>query len=163
MDLVEYAGAVLAGSTPTGGAPTGGAAVAAVAERAVTERAVAERAVAEGAVADGAVAEGAEPGAEAAGAAGGVNAAVLDSGDHDWFDVLGLLPAAMYRAAAPATDPGHRETLLALLESCARSGLASQRPDPQRAHISEARHIGTNMANFVRWVRLGANMSDNDS
>src|SRR5439155_14037642 len=93
VDLVEYAGAVLAGTTPTGG-------VAAVA-----------------------VADGAVVGADAAGAAAGVDAAVLDSGEHDWFDVLGLLPAAVYRAAAPATDAGHREALLAVLESYARSGL----------------------------------------
>ncbi|WP_155370562.1 hypothetical protein [Catellatospora vulcania] len=43
--------------------------------------------------------------------------------DDDWFDVLGVLPAAMYRAASPVTSPEYRVALLELLDVCARSGL----------------------------------------
>ncbi|WP_144125898.1 hypothetical protein [Catellatospora sichuanensis] len=43
--------------------------------------------------------------------------------DDDWFDVLGVLPAVMYRAASPVTSPEHRAALLELLDVCARSGL----------------------------------------
>lgn len=43
--------------------------------------------------------------------------------DDDWFDVLGVLPAAMYRAASPVTSPEHRAALVELLAVCARSGL----------------------------------------
>ncbi|GAA1658961.1 hypothetical protein ACFQY4_33005 [Catellatospora bangladeshensis] len=45
------------------------------------------------------------------------------SADDDWFDALGVLPAAMYRAAAPFTDAEHRETLAELLSVIAGSGL----------------------------------------
>ncbi|MEV4414480.1 hypothetical protein [Catellatospora sp. NPDC049609] len=45
------------------------------------------------------------------------------AGDHDWFDVLGLLPAVMYRAASPVTGPEHRDTLAELLAVVVRSGL----------------------------------------
>ncbi|WFE97732.1 hypothetical protein [Micromonospora sp. WMMD987] len=44
-------------------------------------------------------------------------------GDLDWFDLLGVLPAAMYRAVAPICLSEVREALLTLLEVCARSGL----------------------------------------
>lgn len=43
--------------------------------------------------------------------------------DDDWFDALGLLPAAMYRAASPVTSPEHRAALVELLGVVARSGL----------------------------------------
>ncbi|HZN19712.1 MAG TPA: hypothetical protein VFB84_16250 [Micromonosporaceae bacterium] len=45
--------------------------------------------------------------------------------DTDWYELLGLLPAAMYLAGAPLTTPEHRAALLALLETYASSGLAT--------------------------------------
>ncbi|HET8661804.1 MAG TPA: hypothetical protein VFM55_22765 [Micromonosporaceae bacterium] len=45
--------------------------------------------------------------------------------DTDWYELFGLLPAAMYLAAAPLTAPEHRAALLALLETYASSGLAA--------------------------------------
>ncbi|WP_412539535.1 hypothetical protein R8Z50_27325 [Longispora sp. K20-0274] len=45
------------------------------------------------------------------------------SGDQDWFDVFGLLPAALYRAALPTTPEPRRAALIALAEHCAEVGL----------------------------------------
>ncbi|MFI2713811.1 hypothetical protein ACH495_27185 [Micromonospora sp. NPDC018662] len=56
-------------------------------------------------------------------------------GDLDWFDALGLLPAAMYRAAGPVTRPEVREALLTLLETCARSGLVAPGSRVRRATL----------------------------
>ncbi|MEV0457107.1 hypothetical protein [Catellatospora methionotrophica] len=43
--------------------------------------------------------------------------------DDDWFEALGILPAAMYRAVSPVTSPEHRAALVELLGVVARSGL----------------------------------------
>ncbi|WP_432989103.1 hypothetical protein [Dactylosporangium sp. CA-233914] len=45
-------------------------------------------------------------------------------GDLDWWDTLGVLPAAMLRAASPATSAEDRGALLDALEVIAGSGLA---------------------------------------
>ncbi|MFI9639317.1 hypothetical protein ACIG87_04490 [Micromonospora sp. NPDC051925] len=63
------------------------------------------------------------------------DAAVELEGDLDWFDALGLLPAAMYRAAAPVCRPEVREELLTLLEVCARSGLVAPGSRVRRATL----------------------------
>ncbi|MGY0235247.1 hypothetical protein [Longispora urticae] len=47
----------------------------------------------------------------------------LPSGDLDWFDVFGLLPGILYRAALPTTPEARRHTLLAFVEHCAQVGL----------------------------------------
>ncbi|MCX4472641.1 hypothetical protein OOK41_20410 [Micromonospora sp. NBC_01655] len=56
-------------------------------------------------------------------------------GDVDWFYALELLPAAMYRAAAPLTTPDVRDALLTLLETCARSGLVAPGSRVRRATL----------------------------
>ncbi|WP_432897160.1 hypothetical protein ACQP1S_18985 [Micromonospora matsumotoense] len=56
-------------------------------------------------------------------------------GDLDWFDVLGVLPAAMYRAVAPVCLSEVREALLTLLEVCARSGLLAPGSRLRRATL----------------------------
>ncbi|MFJ6198163.1 hypothetical protein [Micromonospora sp. NPDC092111] len=68
-------------------------------------------------------------------------------GDVDWFDALGLLPAAMYRAAAPLTTPEVRDALLALLETCARSGLVAPGSRLRRATLVAD---GTDRLNHAR-------------
>jgi hypothetical protein len=68
----------------------------------------------------------------------------LPSADHDWLDMLGLLPAAMYRAAAPATSPPQREALLTMLDGCARSGLVAAGSRVRRVDLTadgKARHV----------------------
>ncbi|MGW4463892.1 hypothetical protein [Micromonospora sp. NPDC004704] len=44
-------------------------------------------------------------------------------GDRNWFSVLALVRAIMYRAVSPSVDPDRREALLALLTVFADSGL----------------------------------------
>jgi hypothetical protein len=55
--------------------------------------------------------------------------------DLDWFDALGLLPAAMYKAAAPLTTPEQRQAVLQLLETCSRSGLLAPGSRLRRATL----------------------------
>ncbi|GIG62033.1 DNA-binding protein [Longispora fulva] len=45
------------------------------------------------------------------------------SGDQDWFDVFGLLPAVLYRAALPTTPEPRRAALVAFAGHCAEVGL----------------------------------------
>src|SRR5262249_3214650 len=45
--------------------------------------------------------------------------------DVDWYDVLGVLPVAMYLSVLPSTPPEQREALLVLLEVYANSGLSA--------------------------------------
>lgn len=45
------------------------------------------------------------------------------TGDFDWFDVLGVIPAVIYRAASPVTPADQRAVLAELLGLCAGSGL----------------------------------------
>ncbi|GAB3143036.1 hypothetical protein GCM10027290_18720 [Micromonospora sonneratiae] len=48
---------------------------------------------------------------------------VLDRVDRDWLDLLGMLPAVLYRAASPQLTRVHRDALLELLDICVDSGL----------------------------------------
>ncbi|MFJ8687851.1 hypothetical protein [Micromonospora wenchangensis] len=61
-------------------------------------------------------------------------------GDLDWFDLLGVLPAAMYRAVAPICPSEVREALLTLLEVCARSGLLAPGSRLRRATLVADAH-----------------------
>ncbi len=45
--------------------------------------------------------------------------------DADWYDLFGVLPAAMYLAVLPSTAPEQREALLVLLDTYAASGLSA--------------------------------------
>lgn len=97
---------------------------------------------------------------------GGVTV-TLPGTDRDWFDVFGLLPAAMYRAAAPQTPPGHREALLVMLESIARSGLAAEGSRVRRltmiADAAPVHEVGAVVeVGDRRLVVLSVDRSDNE-
>jgi hypothetical protein len=61
-----------------------------------------------------------------AGVGGGASVPkAITNADSDWFQALGVLPAAMFRAVSPVTPPEQREGLLGLLSVCAASGLVT--------------------------------------
>jgi len=60
----------------------------------------------------------------------------LDGVDLDWFDTLGLVRAAMYRAASPWTPPASRQALLGLLDTLVRSGLIAPGGRTRRVRLT---------------------------
>lgn len=98
----------------------------------------------------------AQAGAALTGKADGVSmvgkadgASIIGKADVDWFDVLGALPAAMYRAAAAYTGAEHRQTLLALLATVAESGLTTPGSRLRRATLRAERQTTRRLGEVI--------------